>query len=290
MNNRRIVTASLLVMAAMICCTSKPSIDYPDGGYAYVKDVKPADTSHYFLPLRDSIPVEDSLLYVEGGFFFKSFHEKNLSIKYEGEDVFRLSIDGTLRSIIIVIKERELILKQHVSDLPVSPYPEEDPSLLSEEERMYYYFLQKHFPYTRRFSSPRRQYVDSMLKEHPFLRNPAYYRQLKEKATVKKGEPFLFTTTRLALPDSLFNRWVRSINGSGYWQLPFKNDCIEDISQVNVFILEANTSKKYNMAVCPTCYNSATQKLKKACQQILEYAGIDKDLVLWRPNQADSLR
>lgn len=93
---------------------------------------------------------------------------------------------------------------------------------------------------------------------------------------IKYKKPFQYTVRTIPLSAGVFDKWVALVNVSGYWELPYRNDCIAASTDGYGFMLEANTKEKYNMVSCSVCQNNTnTEKLKKVCQQLLDYAGIN---------------
>ena len=84
MTNKLFLPVFFLLITGVVCCNSKKAIPYPEGGYAYIKNIAIGDTAYYFLPLQLKRSLADSMAYADTRVFFRSFNEKNLSIKYTG--------------------------------------------------------------------------------------------------------------------------------------------------------------------------------------------------------------
>src|SRR5260221_12851312 len=69
---------------------------HPPGEYTYPEAIRDTDTDYYFLPIRKFVPRKDSLLYVNANYEYRMFQEPNLSIRYLGQEEFRLTYEAAL--------------------------------------------------------------------------------------------------------------------------------------------------------------------------------------------------
>ena len=232
------------------------------------------------------MPLEDSVTYANGKYFFKSFNEPNLSNRPAEQDIFRLSVEGfAVKATVIVLTKEGLLVKQAKTGNKGSLYPVENTEQLTETERQQYFFLKKFFPYhKRKYVHGRQLYIDSMIESTPALRSVAYYRFLMNKATDRNAEPFEYTTKKISITTNQFTYLVDLINASGYWTLPYSN--LSTDSDGFGFSLEVNTKNKYNIVSCSTGKTEAsTKKLKQACQQMLDAAGVDAGFKIWQEDR-----
>lgn len=275
---------------AFSACNSKyaGAIKFPEGGYAYLKNINSSDSDYYFLPIRKLIPLEDSMVFDKTKYFFRSFGEPNLSIAPVNENIFRLSVEGFIpRSAIITITKSGMIVKQTKKENKGSLYPGENTNQLTTVESQHYFFLNKFYPFEKKLNRGWRHYVDSMIALYPRLSDAAYYRYLIRKCIAHHEEPFEYDSKNISITESQFSSLVELINRSGFWTLPYRNPSREATTYGWGFCLEANTREKYNVVICSACGNgSDTKRLKQACQKILTYAGISADdFTIWGENQ-----
>ncbi|MFT3937137.1 MAG: hypothetical protein QM726_26230 [Chitinophagaceae bacterium] len=267
----------LLLLAYLFGC--EPAIKYPPGGYDYLKDMPESDSDYYFLPIRKQIPLVDSMRYANEKYFYRSFSEPNLSLRPVGEDVFRLCVEGfKIKEVVISLTKKGLLVKQTKEDNEGSIYPAENYEQLTEIEKQHYFFLKKFFPFGKRtYTHGRQLYIDSVIQSDARLLDVNYYRYLINKVIDKEVPAFEYTSKTIPLSVAQFRALADSINSSGYWQLQYHPESLEEVTDDWGFWLEANTKHKYNMVSSGTAKTKGTSKLKKVCQQIINYAQLGKE-------------
>ncbi len=138
----RILEPCLVGGCLLVSCAR--SRQHPPGGYAYPEVVLTADTNYYFLPIRKFVPRKDSLMCVNGNYEYRMFQEPNLSIRYFGQDEYRLAYGAALLyPTIIVLTPEKIIVKHEKKGLP---YVSENEDLLDSLERFHFRILQNRFP------------------------------------------------------------------------------------------------------------------------------------------------
>jgi hypothetical protein len=209
------------------------------------------------------------------------FHEPNLSVRYIGQDEYRLDYGGGLfYPTIIVLTPGTIVVKHETKGLP---YPQENENLLDSLERFHYHILRYRYPLDEYVGSPKRKrYFDSLIKIYPQLLSPTYYQHLLKKATDSHAEPFTYYERTYPITDSLYLYLVNLIDSSGYWTLPYTLDCKPEntVMDGDGFTLEANTRDRYNVVSRPRCAADSGLALSKACQQLVKYAHMDDSIHL----------
>ena len=219
----------VILIFAFCACDSNNiiSIQYPDGGYNYSEKISSKDSNFYFYPLKDLLSTKDSFDYsYYSDHFYSSFDEPNLSLRPRQKGIFRLEyFDGALSSmkpVVIVLTEDEIVVKEGNKGQAV-PWP--DTSKLNQLEKYHYELLQWRFPLDDTSYNPwQKKYLDSIAKQHPKLRNPAYYRYLLDKSKALEEE-FTYTTKKISISNKTYKYLVDQINQSGYWKMPFQFVC-----------------------------------------------------------------
>lgn len=270
------------VILLLFCFGCNSGIHYPEGGYDYPESIKADDTNFYYLPVRDSFSRRDSFFtiwYVKHFYLF--FDEPNLSREYKGEDIFRLSHEYALGgSTIITLKRDSIIVKERVSDFNYII----DTNKLDKIEKVHYNLLQRRFSlYSVEYSFFQKRRIDSLLKLYPQLLDTKYYYSLFKKAegridTIKMK----YSVKRIAISHAQYSVLVNAINNSGYWKLPAQVECEAPPNDGGGYILEATTKKKYNYVGVTSCPGVSNIPLDKACQLLIDKAGLgDKLRVYW---------
>jgi hypothetical protein len=91
-----------------------------------------------------------------------------------------------------------------------------------------------------------------------------------------------FITFKRSITPAEYQNFVDLLNASGYWEMPYKRECNVGVADGPAYLaLEANTPEKYNFVSGYVCPND-TIDFCKACQQLVRYAGLDKQFdLLW---------
>jgi hypothetical protein len=267
---------------------------HPPGGYPYPEFIRDADTDNYFLPIRKLVPRKDSLMYVNANYQYRMFHEPNLSIRYRGQDEYRLTYEAALfYPTMIILTPGKIVVKHETKGVPF--YPENE-NLLDSLERFHFQLLQYRYPLDEYPGGmKRKRYYDSLIKVYPQLRSPAYYQYLLKKAIDPHAETFAYYERVYPITDSQYRYLVNLIDSSGYWKLPYTLGCKpENIGfDGDGFTLEANTRDGYNVVSRSGCAADSGLALAKACQQLVKSAHKDDSIHLFydhRSLAADSTR
>jgi hypothetical protein len=273
--------ACLFVVCLLASCT-KPR-KHPSGGYAYLRVTRDEDTDNYFMPIRKFVPRKDSLMYVNSNYEYKMFQEPNLSLRFLGQDEYRLIYEGGLiYPTIIILTPGKIVVKHETKGLPYFP---ENENLLDSLERFHFRILQYRFPLDEYHGNvKRKRYYDSLIRVYPQLLSPAYFQYLLKKAMDRQAEPFSYYERTYHLTDSQYRYLVTLIDSSGYWRLPYTLSCKpEDIPMDgDGFTLEANTRDGYNVVTRSGCAGDSGLALAKACQELVKYAHKADSIQLFR--------
>jgi len=264
----------LVFFFGLRACTT--GIQYPDGGYPYPDHVNAKDTNFYYYPYRNALNRKDSFDYGRDCLFFQNFNEPNLSLRGQGEDVFRLTYSGFgTKSFIILLRKNKISIK---SGDAAALYEWGKENLLPSERKQLQ-VLENHFP----LDDPQRNsfmqhIVDSMLKTEPRLLDPNYYLMLEKKDHQRNAHPPLDSSTNIPITENTFNEIVSGINASGFWSLPFLIKCDEYPTDGDGFMLEASTKTKYKVVHVHGCSPGDTTRLAKACQKLVEFVHLEKEV------------
>lgn len=251
-------------------------IVYPKGGFDYPKYVVNKDTTFYFYPLKDILSTKDSFESENSYSFLQRFNEYNLSLRPNDKPIFRLTYNG-YSTVIITLLPDEIIVKELIKgswfDLP-------DTTKLTNKENIHFHILERFFPLNdSSYKGRKKIYLDSMSAANPELLNPNYFKYLLDKSGVYSKSKFQYSTKRIPITKKTFVYLVNQINRSGFWQLPFKNWCANIPTDVDGFMLEVNTSQKYNVVNSLSCPDDST-KYTRACQELIKYAQMDSVIKL----------
>jgi len=212
-----------------------------------------------------------------GKFWGRGYNEPNLSIRQFEKDIFRLSFESAFgNSLVFILTEDNIVIKERKTG---SPYPEYDSTKLTDLEKLHYKIFKRYFPLQdTTYSAQLKKRLDSIVEQYPKLLDQSYYRYLLEKSTRSDSEPFTYSTKKVKISKRKFNEIVNLINSSGFWRMPYHNECKYDFADGFGFILEANTPKKYNIVgiACP----GDTSDFIKACQEIINAANLEKKIKL----------
>jgi hypothetical protein len=264
---------------------------YPVGGYPYPEHVADKDTNFYFYPIRNKVPRSDSFHDALAFMSYRDLDEPNLSITPMAEDEFRLTYQPALGPgpLVIVLTKDSIIVKQgSLTDEYMRLY--EGVQLDSLEQQLVK-LLDYHYPLddTSAHHSPRRRhYLDSMGRRYPGLYDPAYYRFLLDKEFAHTKALFTYTKKSIKTKQEDFDRFVTLVNASGYWHLPISMPCKDPPMDGWGYTLEANTSSKYNIVMAGSC-EPDTSQFSKACQELVRYAGLGKEIHLVEDGKMDTI-
>lgn len=274
MRSFRIIFVLCVVLLSCEGNGKLPPIIYPKGGYNYPANLDGADTSYFSYPLKDSVGVKRAFYdSYYSPYWSQAYNEPNLSLRYMGKDIFRLVWGSSWgHETIITLMETEIVIKERIDG---SPYPLYDSLLLTPIERQHYELLNFNFPLNTKSKR-----IDSITKKYPQLPDPAYFRYLLEKS----GRPdtsFKFSLRKKSISRKQYLSIVEKINNSGYWNLPPGIDCSAGVADGSGFNLEANTAQQYNTVGAGDCPGD-TSSFRKACQDLIKIAGLEKEIdLIW---------
>ncbi len=255
-------------------CRQTPAIVFPEGGYPYPDKISAGDSTYFYYPVKDHFSRGDSLWYAFSYSFYGDYGEPNISLQPLPKPVFRFVYSPALDiPILFVLNENEIVVKKCTSGCEMK----DGENLLAPPEKARYLLLKRQYPlYSKAYGKGLKKYIDSMVNDFPRLTDPAYFKYLIEKIMPVDRKSFVYSTRRIPLTAAQYKHLVSAINGSGYWKLPLEASCKPVSMDGFGYLLEANTPDKYNLAVfngdpCPSYH-----LLKKACQELVNYAGEKK--------------
>lgn len=276
-----------IIMLCFFSFACQQRIEYPKGGFDYPKYVDDKDTNFYCYPLKDIEPKKDSFYDAFTYRYLKRFDENNLSLRPMEKDIFRFRFGTALGeySYIITLQEYKLIIKKG-SISKMFAYNEME---MTEKEQLYLRLFRSYFPVKETIiKKPKyKRYLDSLLHKYPLLLDVNYFNELETKAYPVNDKPFIYDKKIVTLTKEKFLAIINEINNSGYWKLPYHVEyggCMDGFG----FTLEANTATKYKIVSASSC-NGDTSKFSKACQKLIDYAGLEKEVqVYYSPNISDT--
>jgi hypothetical protein len=177
---------AILVISILFALSCKTGIEYPEGGYDYVKNYKAEDTGFYYLPVRDSFSQMDSFgIAWDSKNIYSNLGEPNLSLEPVGEDVFRMTWSAALGGLyFITLKKDKITVKKMLAfDEPINNFTNcYDTAKLNPMEKMHLRVFENYFPIKERnISGRRKQFLDSLIHLYPELLNSKYYYSLKKR-------------------------------------------------------------------------------------------------------------
>ncbi|HMK17659.1 MAG TPA: hypothetical protein VK492_05670 [Chitinophagaceae bacterium] len=266
----------LFIPLFVVISCKDDEILYPDGGYDYPKHVEDKDTTFYFYPLKDNISTEDSFKTANTYSFLNGFDEYNLSLRPNDKPTFRFTYFGSPTAVVTLFQD-QIIVKELIKgfwfDVP-------DTTKLSSKEKIHFDILERFFPLNdTSYKKWKKIYLDSFAAADPELLDPNYYKYLLDKTGAIGINKFEYSLKKVPITKKTFVYLLNQINRSGYWQLPFENWCDNIPTDVNGFMLEANTPKKYNAVNSLSCPDDST-KYTRACQELIKYAQMDSIIKL----------
>lgn len=257
-------------------------LKYPEGGYNYIKPVTKEDSNFMYLPARAAMSKKDSFkvaLFDPG--FYKIFKEPNLSLGPWHTDIFRFYYSGVEDiNVMISVTENEITVKLRDTTFAPMFY---DRSKLNELETFHLQLLDRNFPLDDTGHKPyKRRYLDSLVSVYPQLLDPGYYAGLYKKIWPYDSVSYNHVIKKIKITGSSFKELVTAINNSGYWKLAFDHQCKGgQLTGASGIGLEANTRTKYHIVTTVAC-PADTSAFIKACQQLVNLAGMQKEIqLLW---------
>ena len=281
---------TLAVLSLLLAAACHSRMTYPPGGYPYPTGLKGRDTEFYRCPIRTRETRQDSMrdaIFYED---WKATGEPNLSLRPMPTDVFRFVYGEALNPTFYIIRMTPYEMTVRIGTPTAALEQLPDTSLLAPLDLRLYRILERNYPIDdTSIHHRRRRFLDSMGHIYPQLYNPSYYLSVRNREYPHSKPWYRFTSRTIALKPGDFDKLVSTINNSHYWQLPF------DIEQEAVmdgcgYSLEANTSDQYNyVGTGGAC--SDTGAFAKACQALVDFAGLQKKISLvWIPKKDTSKR
>lgn len=266
------------IIAALQSCKETPVV-YPEGGYEYPKKVE--DSNHFFYPIRDSLK-KKTIASNPYDFLIPFFNEPNLSLRPKPFETFRFFLFGFKQwPLIIVLTKNEIVVKHANTE----EFFVKDTGRLTTLESMHYKILldryYQFYEYSKLLYSPKSR--DSLLKLYPYIFDKKYRRYLDDKAVKIPNRHFTFTTYKKTISYSQYYKLVSTINKSGYWKFPIFLKPKEEYTDGFEYILEANTSKKYNFVSAGDINDE--REFQKACQALIDAAGMGKEYQVYWKNE-----
>ncbi len=268
--------SAILLLMHFGCATK---INYPEGGYKYPLSLTTSDTSLYFYPIKDIESKKEAFQDAFAYLFYQPFNEPNLSIRSQPTETFRLTYSTAFgNSIIITLTDSRIIVKKGI---PATLYGE-DTSTLTRVEKFHLRLLRAKYPIDAEArKSLHRHYYDSLVDLYPELLDVNYYHKIYKKTIVYTGEKFTYPEDEIHLTKHQYRSLVRELNTSDFWTLPYKIDCPETPMDGDSFIFEANTRSKYQVVYIIGCPDDTT-RFTKACQKLINLAGMQKEIdLIW---------
>lgn len=109
-----------------------------------------------------------------------------------------------------------------------------------------------------------------------------YEKALSSNEIKYPEENYTYTETKISISRKQFKNWVNILNESEFWSSPPEINEYGDVAMDNpYFFLDANTFSKYNM-VGKSTYDTDDTKFAKACQQLVNMAGLGKEIQIAR--------
>jgi hypothetical protein len=281
----RPITTIFTAPGVLLCLSCHSRAIFPPGGYVYPTHVADKDTNLYFYPVKDRQSRRDSFYDAYMYLFFKGMDEPNLSFKPMPTAIFRFVYEGYINPnhYIITLSETEITVKKLPNGDPSRQPLQPDTNRLTPQERFLVKILDRDFPVDK--INPhrlrRRKWLDSLGRLYPQLYNPAYYASLIEKEGLVTYRHFNYTYRKSSITPGTYKSLVEMIDTSGYWQfpprLPPENQAI-DVFDAAGFILEANTSQRYNMVEGCFCGDDSTRRFELVLDALAKAAGLNKEI------------
>lgn len=276
----------LLPVLPVLLMGCNSAITYPEGGYPYPKQIAPLDLNQYHYPIKDVVSKRDSFRNSYNYLFYQPFDEPNISLKPQQNEIFRLTYFEPLgMNKIITISKDGIIIKQGDAGDEYFIVDNYSHSTLTDKEAEHLSFLDYiSLPIdTLGKDSTEKIFLRNELKKYPQLLDPFYHKMLYEKSLSSfndniKDSQYTYTTSYVSISHRDYKNWVMKLNESEYWQLPPEIEEIGDAAMDNPYIkLEANTQTKYNCVGKATASRDQT-KFAKACQVLVNLAGLGKQI------------
>lgn len=274
---------SLAFYGFLLITSCRAPTRYPAGGYPYPEHIADKDTNFYFYPIRNNIPRSDSFHDALAFMSYRDLDEPNLSIKPMAHEVFRLTYQPALGPgpLIIVLTKDSIVVKQ--GKLTDEYFRLNEGAQLDSLEQQLVKLLDAYYPLddtSVHHSARRRHYLDSMGRRYPKLYDPTYYHFLLDKEFAHTTPLFTYTRTSCKTKQKDFDHFVAQLNASDYWHLPVTMPTLEAKFDGWGYTLEANTALQYNV-VSDGSYGDNTTQFTKACQTLIDCAGLQKKIKIF---------
>lgn len=279
------------------CNSHDDGIQYPEGGYNFPRSGNKNDAGCF--PPAGQIPESDSFYWANHEpYFFKLFDEPDLSVEPSPKTLFRLTFRETANTYVISLTKDSIIVKKGEGRYR----KDYDFSKLTKQEIVHYRILRVDYPIdtnkpTNLLLQPpvppetfddavrRHEQLDAIRKNTPLLLKTEYYDYLEKKVSIKAKDPLTYSTRQMKITDEEFMHFVKLLNQSAYWTLPYLSYCC-DCTHANWYSLEANTGKKYNYVGSDGPCAGDTTAFHQACQLLIDMAHIDaRERVYYKPER-----
>ncbi|RYG52622.1 MAG: hypothetical protein EOO01_06260 [Chitinophagaceae bacterium] len=273
-----LLVMSVLALTILVIVVDQKSRCH-SGGYSYSSRIEAKDSNHFAYPLRNKLEGHAGFFYTYIGTYWRNgYDEPNISLRPLPRPIFRLIFEASYqRNMVIAFGEGEMIVKRQLKG---SISPDFDSTKLTSEERVHFlalsryanfgYFAKEHY---------RKTLVDSLARVNPKWLEPAYLDSLIRKVITPSPEKLTYSTTRIPLSTSQYSELICAIDASNYWTLPFEQPCLMEVSAGHIYTLEANTQCRYNIVQRSSCGHE-DKAFTVACQRIIDFAGLGKEIVL----------
>jgi hypothetical protein len=271
---------------SLLGCKHAPII-FPEGGYAFINTDSIKDKSFPYYPIIDSISTYDSIqIILKEAFILKQYDEPNISLKPSEKEIFRMKIEGMgIPIYYITLTNQKIIAKKGIQIQMTHKYQEN----LNEDEKYLYQLLNGYLMIKERnkksgripkYKPTEKRLIDSCKK----IGIIKCYKYLHDKSPFIPLESFKYETKINNLSYRTYKKLVDKINNAGYWNLPLSLYCDNPPIDGTGFSLEANNGRKYNYVASGDCMDEPSE-FRKACQEIINLAHLDKEIKIVYGNE-----
>lgn len=272
--------AYLCIFILLLSCKSDLPLKFPNRGYNFAEKINSIDSTFPFYPIRNLETIYDSsydALFTNK--LFEVFKEKNISLRPERIPLLRIIFkEFTSPIYFITIDENKIIIKHGLR----VDYLQSLQENLSEIENLHLSIFEMGVPLTKRIKNARpseKSFLDSITKIYPELLTEKYYRNLMEKVFKPLDKPFEFSTKTIQFKKSRFQKILRKLEQSNFWNLPITLECKNRPSDGYSFTMEFNGGKNYMITNFGSCMDIETE-FKAVCKEIIKIAELNNEIRL----------
>lgn len=266
----------LIILLGFISCQFHLNtlIELTEGGYTYKPTLEPGDENFYMLPVQKALSRRDS---VDAAFEYpaimRAFDEPNISITSPSSPVIRLVLWSSFTAYlgIVTIHENEVILKETKTGYPACESSSEN---LSGDDEVHYRWLWMGYPLNEFNRIPSsKKFIDSLLIAAPQLNDPSYFLSLKKKAVYRSAKPFTYRKWTKKISSKTFQRFIQSINESGFWNIQYKDTVCQSMpTDGDDYSMEFAGRDRYQFVISPDC--TPHSPFRKAYFHLLKETGL----------------